>query len=85
MYVRTMKPEFTEELLQYYGKKRVTGKDIAEVQRIFEESGALAYAQNVLADHFDSAERKITRMKFISAEDKKLLRGFISYCKGRRK
>ena len=85
MYVRTMKPEFAEELLQYYGKKHVTSKDIEQVQRIFEESGALTYAQSVLADHFESAERKISRMKFMDAEDKKILRGFISYCKGRRK
>lgn len=85
MYVRTMKPEFAEELLQYYGKKHVTSRDIEQVQRIFEESGALAYAQSVLADHFESAERKVSRMKFMDAEDKKILRGFISYCKGRRK
>ena len=85
MYVRTMKAEYAEELLQYYGKKHVTSKDIEQVQRIFEESGALTYAQSVLADHFESAERKISRMKFMDAEDKKILRGFISYCKGRRK
>ena len=85
MYVRTMKPQYTDELLQYYGKKHVNSKDIEQVQRIFEESGALAYAQSVLADHFDSAERKIGRMKFMTAEDKRILRGFISYCKGRRK
>jgi geranylgeranyl pyrophosphate synthase len=80
-----MKPQYTDELLQYYGKKHVNSKDIEQVQRIFEESGALAYAQSVLADHFDSAERKIGRMKFMTAEDKRILRGFISYCKGRRK
>lgn len=85
MYVRTMKVEYAEELLQYYGKKHVTSKDIEQVQRIFEESGALTYAQSVLADHFESAERKISRMKFMDTEDKKILRGFISYCKGRRK
>ena len=85
MYVRTMKAEYAEELLQYYGKKHVTSKDIEQVQRIFEESGALTYAQSVLADHFESAERKISRMKFMDSEDKKILRGFISYCKGRRK
>lgn len=85
MYVRTMKAEYAEELLQYYGKKHVTSKDIEQVQRIFEESGALTYVQSVLADHFESAERKISRMKFMDAEDKKILRGFISYCKGRRK
>lgn len=85
MYVRTMKPEYSEELLQYYGKKHVNSRDIEEVQRIFEESGALAYAQNILAEHFDSAERKIGRMKFMTPGDKKIMRGFISYCKGRRK
>ena len=85
MYVRTMKAEYAEELLQYYGKKHVTSKDIEQVQRLFEESGALAYARSVLVDHFESAERKISRMKFMDAEDKKILRGFISYCKGRRK
>ncbi len=85
MYVRTMKPEYAEELLQYYGKKHVNSRDIEQVQRIFEKSGALAYAQSVLADHFESAERKIGRMKFMDAGDKRILRGFISYCKGRRK
>ncbi len=85
MYVRTMKPEYSEELLKYYGKKHVNSRDIEEVQRIFEESGALAYAQNILAEHFDSAERKIGRMKFMTPGDKKIMRGFISYCKGRRK
>jgi len=85
MYVRTMKPEYAEDLLQYYGKKHVNSRDIEQVQRIFEESGALAYAQSVLADHFESAERKIGRMKFMDAGDKRILRGFISYCKGRRK
>ena len=85
MYVCTMKPEYEEELLQIYGKKRISDVELDEVQRIFRESGALAYAQEMLGDCFERAEKRLARIKGMSKEDKAILRGFITYCKGRRK
>ena len=85
MYVCTMKPEYEEELLQIYGKKRISDAELDEVQRIFRESGALAYAQEMLGDCFDRAEKRLARINGMSKEDKAILRGFITYCKGRRK
>ena len=85
MYVCTMKPEYEEELLQVYGKKRIIDAELDEVQRIFRESGALAYAQEMLGDCFERAEKRLARIKGMSKEDKAILRGFITYCKGRRK
>ena len=85
MYVCTMKPEYEEELLQIYGKKRISDAELDEVQRIFRESGALAYAREMLGDCFERAEKRLARIKGMSREDKAILRGFITYCKGRRK
>ena len=85
MYVCTMKPEYEEELLQIYGKKRISDAELDEVQRIFRESGALVYAQEMLGDCFERAEKRLARIKGMSREDKAILRGFITYCKGRRK
>lgn len=83
MYVRTSKPEAVEELLRYYGKKRVSERDLEAVRRIFRESGALDYARAVMESCFERAERKLARMRFLSAEEKAILRGFIAWCSGR--
>ena len=85
MYVRMMKPEYYEKLSKYYGKAIVTREDLEAVREIFTESGALDYARSMLGSYFEKAERKLARMSFISDEDKAILRGFIAYCKGRRK
>lgn len=85
MYICAMKPEYEEALLQIYGKKRITDAELDEVQRIFRESGALAYAKEMLGACFGRAERRLARIKGMDAEDKAILRGFITYCKGRRK
>ncbi len=85
MYVRTTNPEATEELLQYYGKKKVTKKDLEAVRRIFQASGALEYAKDTMDACFARARRKLARMSFLSEEDKAILRGFITWCSGRSK
>ncbi len=85
MYVCTMKPEYEEDLLKIYGKKRISDAELDEVQRIFRESGALSYAQEMLGVCFERAEKRLARIKGMSREDKEILRGFITYCKGRRK
>ena len=83
MYVRTTDPEATEELLKYYGKKRVTKKDIEAVRRIFRETGALDYARGAMEACYERARRKLKRMKFLSPEQKAVLNGFIIWCSGR--
>ena len=85
MYVRTMNPAYEEDLLKIYGKKRITDAELDEVQRIFRESGALSYAQEMLGNCFERAERRLSRIKGMNREDREILRGFITYCKGRRK
>lgn len=85
MYVRTKDPAATEELLKYYGKKRVTKKDLEAVRRIFKESGALDYARGVMENCYARAQRKISRMKFLSDSEKSVLRGFVLWCGGRSK
>ena len=85
MYVRTNDEAAYEELLKYYGKKRVSRKDVSEVRRIFRDSGALAYAQNALMSCFRCAGRKLNAMDFVAEQDKEILRGFMIYCRGRKK
>lgn len=85
MYVHENDENALKRLLEFYGKKKVTRGDLTEVRRIFRDSGALSYAQEVLASCFGRAERKLKRMSFVSEDDKAILRGFITYCKGRRK
>ena len=80
MYVHNEKPEAAEELLQYYGKKKIREKDLESVRRIFRESGALDYAKSVMEACFDRAGRKLSRMRFLTEEQKAILRGFIVWC-----
>ena len=84
MYVCTRKPEAAERLLEYYGKP-VTEESLEAVRQIFRDSGALEYARGSMNACFERAERKIARMKFLPAEDRAILRGFVEWCQGRRK
>ena len=85
MYVMNYAPAFRERLLRVYGKKEVTEEVLEEVRSTFEESGALSYAQDVMNACFEKAERKIRRMSFLCPEDRAILRGFLDWCRGRRK
>ena len=75
MYVRTRRPEHLPELLEYYGKP-AGYEELSAVKTIFEESGALAYAKEEM--------EKLSSLRFLAAEDKAILRGFICYCRGRK-
>ena len=83
MYVRTNDPEATEELLKHYGKKRITEKDLEAVRGIFRDSGALDYAKAAMEGCFQRAQRKLSRMKFLTPENRSILRGFVLWCGGR--
>ena len=83
MYVRTNDPEATEELLKHYGKKRITEKDLEAVRGIFRDSGALDYAKASMEGCFQRAMRKLSRMRFLTPENRSILRGFVLWCGGR--
>lgn len=84
MYVRNYAPDYAGRLERHYGSPNVTEQDVEKVQDIFRESGALTYAQDAMNSCFARAERKLARMD-LSKEDKQVLKGFISWCRGRRK
>ncbi len=78
-------PEYKRDLLKVYGKAHVTEPILDEVRKIFDESGAYDYAKDTMRACFLRAERRLSRMKFLSDEDRAILRGFLMWCQGRRK
>jgi len=85
LYVRVFAPSYFRELERYYGKQVDSEEVLEEVRRIFKESGALEYALGMMAGNFRRANAKLSRMAFVSEEDKKVLKGFIFYCENRKK
>lgn len=83
MYVRIYAKEYAGELLEVYGRE-VNEERLEKVREIFRKTGALDYARATMNSCFDRAERKFSRMKFLSREDLCILKGFIEWCKGRR-
>ena len=77
--------EYKRDLLKVYGKAHVTEPILDEVRKIFDESGAYDYAKDTMRACFLRAERRLSRMKFLSDEDRAILRGFLMWCQGRRK
>lgn len=84
MYVRNNDPEATERLLRYYGRRHISEEDLKAVRDIFRESGALSYAQSVMEGCFDRALRILSRMRFVGEEDRRILKGFVAWCSGRK-
>lgn len=77
-YVKDNKKEYLDELLNYYGKKELTTKDIEAVRHIMTESNAKEYAINKMQELFKKSKQQINK----STIDKKLkdiLLGFITY------
>lgn len=85
LYVRTRCPERMEELLRYYGRKPVSEEELEAVRTIFRESGALDYARDTMNACFARAERRLSRMAFLDADDRAVFRGLCAYMRGRRK
>ena len=84
-YVRTHAPEAMEKLAAYYGRETVTGADVAAVQEIFRDSGALAFAESEMDRRFEGALSKLKEMTWLDEEDREILDGFIEYNRGREK
>ncbi|MGX8703588.1 MAG: polyprenyl synthetase family protein [Lachnospiraceae bacterium] len=81
-YIHNRNPECLPALLRFYGKPAGV-EELAKVQDIFRESGALEYANAQMELCFARALEKLASLRWMSAEDKAILRGFIEYCRGR--
>ena len=84
-YVREHDAEAFRKLLKFYGKKKVTKKDLEAVRAIFTDSGAKAYAEKKMEECFARAGRKLGKAAFLKEEDRAICRGFIDYSGARKK
>ncbi len=83
MYVRNRKPKYLPNLLAYYGKP--AGRpEIDAVREIFRESGALDFAKEEMEKCFLRAEEKLASLRWMDKDSRRILRGFIGYCRGRK-
>jgi geranylgeranyl diphosphate synthase type I len=83
LYVVTRAPEAVEELLRYYGRTNLGQADLKRVQDLFKTCGAYDYARDLMETCFSSANEKLETMHFLREGDRSILRGFISYLRGR--
>lgn len=77
------KTDYLNELNNYYGKEDITEEEIDKVRNIFDKSGALNYAESLMNDLFRTANMKLDTLDFISADYKKIIKGFIIYLEQR--
>lgn len=86
LYSYTIKDEkYKNELLKYYGKSDIKDEEIEEVRRIFKESGAFDYANNLMNKLYDEGVDLLKNINWINQNDKNLLFGFIEYLRKRKK
>lgn len=76
---------YKDELLKYYGKEDLTEYDINETRRIFNDSGALRYATDLMNKLYDEALEIIEDNSWIKEEDKSIIYGFVEYLRKRGK
>ena len=81
-YVQDQAPQYAAELEKYYGTGCVTEEAIDAVQRIFRESGALAFAGARAMELSEKAAGIIDRMH-VTENDRKILRGLLDYLENR--
>lgn len=82
-YVKLNNKEKLKELLKYYGNE-TKEQDAKKVQEIFEESGALEYANKMMENMFYKAKTDIARLQ-IDSTVKYILLGLITYLELREK
>ena len=82
-YIKIQEPKYLDKLLKYYGKK-ISNKDLLEVQKILTDSKALEYANNTMIELFNKSKNGIKNMK-IKEEIKSILLGLIKYLEIRKK
>lgn len=82
-YVYDNNKEYLEELNKYYGKDDLTLEEVEKVRNIFKDSGALNYAEELMKKLFKDSNDKLDKLDFISADYKKVIKGFIVYLEQR--
>ena len=75
--------KYKEELLKYYGKENIGEKEINETRRIFKESGAYDYANNLMNKLYNEGIDILKKIDWIKEEDKNIIYGFVEYLKQR--
>ena len=84
LFSKTIENEkYKNELLKYYGKEDLTIEDIEKVRNIFKESGSYDYASNLMYNLYNDAELEIEKIHWIDNDNKKVIKGFIEFLKGR--
>ena len=78
------KEKYKEELLKYYGKENIGEKEINETRRIFKESGAYDYANNLMNNMYNEGIEIMKKINWIKDEDKNIIYGFLEYLKQRK-
>ena len=81
----TKNEKYKNELLKYYGKEKISDKEVEEVRRIFKESGSYDYASNLMNEMYDEAEKIITNNNWLNNKEKSILLGFSEYLRTRAK
>ena len=76
--------KYKEELLKYYGNENITEKEISETRRIFKESGAYDYANNIMNQMYNEGIDIMKKIDWIKDEDKNIIFGFVEYLKQRK-
>ena len=85
LYSYTIKNEkYKKELLKYYGKENIGEKEINETRRIFKESGAYDYANNLMNNMYNEGINIMKKIEWIKEEDKNIIYGFLEYLKQRK-
>ncbi len=82
-YVYDNNKEYLGELNKYYGKDALTLEEVKKVRDIFKDSGALNYAEELMKKLFKDSNDKLDKLDFISADYKKVIKGFIVYLEQR--
>ena len=85
LFSYTIKNEkYKKELLKYYGKENIGEKEINETRRIFKESGAYDYANNLMNNMYNEGINIMKKIEWIKEEDKNIIYGFLEYLKQRK-
>lgn len=84
-FVKNLGGSDYQQLRQYYGKPDITESELRKVQNIFRRTGALAAAEEKVAELFAGAHSKLDQIQELSEGKKDLIHGFIEHLREREK
>lgn len=82
-YIKTKRKDMMDELLLYYGQN-INEKDFVKVQKLFKDSGALDYANNIMNNIFEKVYNNINNLN-IKDYVKNILLGLVLFLQLREK